>query len=624
MDLQRLEQQRQALEQSLRQLRTSLRLWQTWEAEYEGLKEEIQSVTGDLNASTLIHISQTYNGELVNGREIRDIVGLDKDSPRNATEILGMISRRQEYVQKNIETIQRQFWDAEAKLEELDFVATNRGPNANLRITEIHEELDDDGNVISSNLSQPEVSTTKIVETLRKAGLSETDIPAQPSDKVHTAPDDNPAATGLVATFPPPGIATADDDSAQEDSGLERPPIRKKSVSFTADTKAAPEPVRLDSEDGRKSVSFAEKVAVAPAASTTETRSVSFSPMIEEIPPPPLGPASPDFTGELDVKNNARGYFQPIDKTIELGHDDHSDHNDEVIASQIILPEDESPEDAKIRREMLDYHLNEVGHVVAQIDLDEAETDGDDTASASDFASSEHPEEDTPYTSGPSDSENDDEDEYGRSKNRVVSDEYRKEMQELERRLIGNLGPNPTDQDVKVLDPELDTQNIRTLAIRSKADSMSSGSSDADKPSNGKKRVSFAEALDVAEPPPIKAAKTQEDENTSPRLASSVGKDDASIGDETSSGPPGKIIADKLLERPTSTTGAAPPSVDQPDALMQRRELATEYYRHRNEFIRQQGGFSADKDQDEEEGEMMEEKDGKLKKMSRFKAARIK
>ena len=46
-----------------------------------------------------------------------DLAGLDAATPRDSSQVLGVIARRQEYVDKNIETLQRQFWNAEAKLE---------------------------------------------------------------------------------------------------------------------------------------------------------------------------------------------------------------------------------------------------------------------------------------------------------------------------------------------------------------------------------------------------------------------------------------------------------------------------------------------------------------------------
>lgn len=55
MDLLSLEQQRQALELNLEKLRQSLKHWQTWEAEYEGLKEEILGVEGDVTPEKLVY-----------------------------------------------------------------------------------------------------------------------------------------------------------------------------------------------------------------------------------------------------------------------------------------------------------------------------------------------------------------------------------------------------------------------------------------------------------------------------------------------------------------------------------------------------------------------------------------
>jgi unconventional prefoldin RPB5 interactor 1 len=94
--------------------------------------------------------------------------------------------------------------------------------------------------------------------------------------------------------------------------------------------------------------------------------------------------------------------------------------------------------------------------------------------------------------------------------------------------------------------------------------------------------------------------------------------------DEPPIGPAGMVIAEKLMERTTPNRRATAPSEDEPDEIMQRRELAAEYYRRRNDIIRQQGGFKGTPDEDDAEGELMEERDGKMKKVSRFRAARIK
>ncbi len=45
---------RSNLETKVVQLRKSLQTWRTWEAEYEGLKEEIQGLKGDPSTEELV------------------------------------------------------------------------------------------------------------------------------------------------------------------------------------------------------------------------------------------------------------------------------------------------------------------------------------------------------------------------------------------------------------------------------------------------------------------------------------------------------------------------------------------------------------------------------------------
>ncbi|KAF2482411.1 Prefoldin subunit-domain-containing protein [Neohortaea acidophila] len=684
MDLLRLEQQRQTLEDNLQKLRQSLKHWQIWEAEYEGLKEEIQTAGAEPSVSQLEELAKSYNGELVTEKEIREIVRLETGSdPRSAQQIIGLIERRQEYVQKNIDTVQRQFFDAEAKAEELAFAAANStaSEGTGLPLTEIHEELDEDGNVISSHLSQPEQTTADLVASLRKAGLKDGDFEGIASAAQPKTEDLKPAITNLsplITSHPIHVEKRTNSDtpmSRTSSSGaedLERPSSRKKSVSFTADTKPPEERPRTLSQEGRKSVSFAEKVAVMPAAPPPDSRSVSFSPNVEEIPPQPLGPPSPDVRpGNTQDASQTSGVASKA--VVDVPNQNGTD--EVAVDDAPVIPTTDSPEDARLRREMLEYHLNEVGNVVAQIDLDEGDMDmeDDEDDGSSFFTSSEYRDddndnndEDTPYTTGHSESE-ESEDEFGRLKGGVITPEYREQMEALQRRLIGNLGPEPKDEEMaSAASSAPDPKDVRRLVIRDKRHSTSSASSDnSEKKGAGKKRVSFADALDVAEAPgspPLKAQKVLEGENVAPVAssvlerttatshslppnampASSIPKsaraapiiDDSPTqagssaldddDDDRPSGPPGKTIADTLTERTPSSRTAVAPGADEGDPILERRELATEYYRRRNDFIRQQGGFKATSDESEGLGELMEERpDGQVKKVSRFKAARI-
>lgn len=673
MDLLKLEQQRQALEENLQHLRQSLKHWQLWEAEYEGLKEELVSAGPDVDADGLSKIATTYGGDLVNEKEILELTGLDKHSTRDAKTIVGLIERRQEYVQRNIETVQRQFFDAEAKQEELAFAAASTrsgAEEAGLPLTEIHEELDDEGNVVSSRLSQPEETTAKVVQSLRQAGLSEEDVEGVRKTRPRrTSEELKPAITNNLPTVPvssSPTLINAEkrsySDPSQFDAAsdgshdeTERPTIRKKAVSFTADTKEATERARSVSRDGKKTVSFNDKIAVMPAAPPPDTRSVSFSAEVEEIPPNHQGPPTPDVKPLSDEElEKARALMSPSAQPTEAGAPETP------FDAGFTIPEDESPEDAQLRREMLEYHLSEVGNVVAQMDIDDVDTYTDEEDDNLSFhTTSEYPEEDdTPYTTGLSEDDYDSEDDVGRSKRSQITPEYRKQMEELQQRLIGNLGPAPRDEEITDADADLDPKDVRKLVIRDKRNSSSSNadSESSERKSGIKKRVSFAEELDVAAPgtPPLKAQKLAGEaengrpvadtvmERTPPHASSSqidpntraVNESDSEFKrthhvDPTTSShraaPDNTPLRTTLVERTPATiaTEASAPSLEDADTITARRELAEAYYSKRNDIIRRQGGFMTGAEELEERDLMEEGDDGRVRKVSRFRTARI-
>ena len=49
-----LELLRQRLEENMAKLRKSIQYWQTWEAEYEGLKEELVGLSVDAGANEIV------------------------------------------------------------------------------------------------------------------------------------------------------------------------------------------------------------------------------------------------------------------------------------------------------------------------------------------------------------------------------------------------------------------------------------------------------------------------------------------------------------------------------------------------------------------------------------------
>jgi unconventional prefoldin RPB5 interactor 1 len=154
---------------------------------------------------------------------------------------------------------------------------------------------------------------------------------------------------------------------------------------------------------------------------------------------------------------------------------------DEEQTKSPIVPMDESPEDAALRREMLQYAFSEVGAVVAELELEEN----------SQHSSDEDKDDETEETS----SAEEEEDKFGRATGRVVDEKYRKEMEALERKLgiMENIGPRPSilaSGDV-TLEPRL---------LSAVDNELSCGS--LDEPKNPtKKAVRFAEELDISPSP---------------------------------------------------------------------------------------------------------------------------
>ena len=63
-----LERLRQNLESNVEKLSTSLQYWQTWEAEYEGLRDELEASRTDSSEEQMLGIGTDIGGDIVNER----------------------------------------------------------------------------------------------------------------------------------------------------------------------------------------------------------------------------------------------------------------------------------------------------------------------------------------------------------------------------------------------------------------------------------------------------------------------------------------------------------------------------------------------------------------------------
>ena len=340
--------------------------------------------------------------------------------------------------------------------------------------------------------------------------------------------------------------------------------------------------------------------------------------------------------------------------------------SDEYIVSPVI-PGNESSEEAALRRQMLHYNMQQIGSVVAEIELDEQ-----GEGSTPPYSSDEDIDDDS--------SVEEEEDEHGRTKNIVFSDEYIKEMQALEKKLnasaIHNVGPNAITQspitdkerEVNITSNTYDEHEGASLGIPAKgvrfAEDLDIQEVPAAKgtrnPLNDKAKISRVTKGSTSKRPPekkkisrFKCGRTSSSNSdsgpTKPKMDAAaynpVENDvtersystavpqfpptppPSQTPEHTTPRPPNQILAETILERPYSTTTdpeSSPQEPDEFDPVLLKQEATMEYHRQRNRMIYRQGGFLPREDEDEDENIPLDvEGDIADKKVSRFMAARL-
>ncbi|KAI3107318.1 hypothetical protein CBS147333_6387 [Penicillium roqueforti] len=437
-NLDALEEQRLALEENILQLQKSLYHWRTWEAEYDGLREEISNLEDDAGTDEFLAAALEFGGTLVDQKEIRTILG-SQGVRRSRGQVVDLLGRRIDYVQQNVATMEKRLLKAQY---ELDALVSNDQPllqdGVEFPMQEIMEELDEDGNVVSSKINTPGNDASELLDVLKKAGVK--DIP-ETSGPEKTA--ETPVDTTLESVVGNPVSSKAE--------------IHENDSSSGDDTSIQP---------NGASLKFFQPQSVVTA---------------EDRMQPPV----------TDVN--------------------------------------ESAEEARLRREMLDYGINEVGAIVAELEMDE---------SGSDISFDE--EYDYDYD------EEDNEDEHGRSHTRLPA-EYHQQMMELEAKLnargLMNMG-----KDIETF-PEEVQHEIATPA------EVETSIKENKKP---KKRVAFADDLDIA---PVPTPPTIAERTSAVRAEPQVLAD--SIVERTNRAPepsPATPTVPKKASRFRSARAAAPAS----------------------------------------------------------------
>lgn len=492
---------------------------------------------------------------------------------------------------------------------------------------------------IASSTTRPGDSTPQLFEALRKAGVK--DLPQLKKDDIVELESSSPPSQiekgtkstqlGSPATSDTPMVGprvliVRDEDPKQVATELGKiiddAKARKKRVSFAEDTKdPAPAPA---SKGPLQLLEGQRKVGQGRLATYRTSTGI---------------PAS-----NLEVVN--------ID-----------DNPDDSKFWPMIL-HDDSPEDADLRRQMLDYSMNEVGAIVAEMDIDD---NGSYTSCSDDDENDQYPS-----------SAEEDEDRYGRTTRPVITEKYRKQMQELEQklnaRIIDNVGPNP---DMPSSDSHSDDSSPRV--------NLEHENTPRDMKTSKKKGVRFTEELDVSKEPSAASIKLRTEtvgisssgpisETVTERSTTSIETSDsmprkqkpsrfkatrsgmvpAVEGNATSlpmlpaiqaikkpfhgsprfaekdrirqvpEGPQGQTHAAVLIERAPRSDVNTAIEPDELDPALLHQEVAVEYHRMRNRMIQRNGGFMQT---DEESAEVPvtegDEDESGGRKMSRFKAARL-
>ncbi|KAF2398715.1 hypothetical protein EJ06DRAFT_531811 [Trichodelitschia bisporula] len=206
-DLSSVDRARQDLESSVNKLRNALRFWQTWEAEYEGFKEELEALETEPTVDEMVALGVSFGGTVINEKEIKDLIGLPR-TPRTRTQVIAGLSHRAETGRKNAEMMQKRIEAEEQKLESLaaisDAKLTDDHGNP---LMEIFEELDDDDNVVSSRLTNADKAADQLDSLIKKQMGKAEDALSTPS-AASTAPSTTPSlAASSLASEPPKQLA---------------------------------------------------------------------------------------------------------------------------------------------------------------------------------------------------------------------------------------------------------------------------------------------------------------------------------------------------------------------------------------------------------------------------------
>ncbi|RHZ60098.1 prefoldin-like protein [Aspergillus thermomutatus] len=583
--LQDLERQRLELEGNILKLQESLYHWRTWEAEYDGLKEEINDLNDNATTSDFLRIGRNFGGSLVNEDEVKVILGEKQGVTRSRQQVIDLILRRIDYVKENVATMEKRLRKAESQLYALETAEQLPSePTADFPMTEIMEELDENGNVISSSTSTPGNQAPELLEILKQAGVK--DIPEAPKRK-----DTENAA--------PP--VSAEDDRAGGAEEIQAPGLKDHQAEKQDENAIPPKPLAETQEEQPIT-----DIDEPPEDAELRREMLRYS--LDEVGA---------VVAELELDEDADEVSVDEEYDYDYDYDDNEEEEDEFGRTRPVLDEEYHRQMRELEKKLNAKGMWNVGKDTTSLP-DDIQKELENPAVVR--IEKSHESVDT-----------------------AVQENKPKKKVAFAEELDIAPAPKPAAPEKKILppkQPEVPTMSDSIVERTQQAGKTSAASSGPKKASRFKsaRKATTEETTGVVPPTngirasdprpshrkptaptpdsiPLFPAKPIQPKPFSQPISDIIEKPSPPPQPE---GPEGKILADTLIERTVSEGAAVAPEPDELDEQLHRKEIATEFYRMRNRMIQQNGGFV------DNEPEMVPiETEGGPNRVSKFKAARM-
>ncbi|OOQ89152.1 hypothetical protein PEBR_10834 [Penicillium brasilianum] len=599
-----LEQRRLALEDNISELQKSLYHWRTWEAEYDGLREEINELHDDATSDDFLAVARQYEGSLVNEKEIQTILRTQAGVTRSRTQVVDLLGRRIDYVKQNATTIEKRLRKVEDELYTLD---SNDQPPADLSrsqgfpMSEIVEELDEDGNVISSSVNTPGDHAPALLEALKKAGVDDIPETAQQSESI---------AGSSSATREEKADAVDKDTTKEQSEVVSNGHVASSNGNdISQDELDLSKPVSLVTPGDRAQSPVTDIDEPADEA-TLRREMLEYG--IHEVGA---------IVAELELDEDG-SEFSVSDDEYDIGTEEEEE--DEFGRSHLELSEEYHRQMRELEAKLNARGMTNMGkdtntfpeEVRLEIENSAAEpaaepagVNGDDD----DAAKGKKPKKKVAFaddldiapTSKPAVVEKKAPAPKPQASVQVLSDAIvERTEQPKESRPTPSNGPKKTSRfrSARAVDPATTSAELPAKPASSQLVPQVSETQTSRKQTNGLASVT---------PPDLFPATPREPKPFSTPIM------DIPVGPSAPTPPEGKTLADKLVERDIAPGSITAPEPDELNEEIHRREIASEFYRIRNSKIQQQGGFV-----NEEEPELVPLEEP-VQRVSRFKAARL-